>query len=505
MPRNLKWLALLLSGLSLGSVTGCKRYRPAPLHPDQVVAQVAHARAHPDQPRSAAALEKPKSEEATGYNKSTEAQPITFFKAAEWMRKNGPDIREAIAAYQTTLARAKIKTPLPNPGLEVGPQYGFGPDQTSVNPVAAFGSIGFTIPLGKRLRRQDELNRALAEVARIEALVRHREIYLDLREKYTAWHIADRKQKAFGRILKATRDSLDATRKLVDAGQATAVDLALFNLEIAQNEIESLEAGQTKATSQSALARLVGVQADLFGIIPENALPALPMELPKKAALKEKLIQNHAQLARLRARYAAEERSLRLEISKQFPDFQFGPSFDNESGEKRTIIGLTLGIELPFFDRNQQGIAEAEKQRKAARVQYEAAANRALADLDQAWTQLEFARKKTAVLKETVEKKADTNVKLIRRSVAAGAGNILRLLDAERSHRRVQLKLLEAALEERAAWVALEHAIGYPLLRFPGEAKTQNGQPADIPEPQELQRASSTKPSKDSPTAKEKE
>ena len=75
--------------------------------------------------------------------------------------------------------------------------------------------------------------------------------------------------------------------------------------------------------------------------------------------VSSELRDNHPELARLRARYEAAEAALRLEISKQFPDLRIGPSAAGDSGDKKTVLGLALGIALPIFDRNQQAIAAA--------------------------------------------------------------------------------------------------------------------------------------------------
>ncbi|MCZ7648058.1 MAG: TolC family protein [Planctomycetota bacterium] len=432
-------------------LAGCASYTPKPLAPEDVVARAALTRAQPD---------------AEG---PAPAGPVTFVQAARWMLAHGPEVREAVAAYETSLARAGRKTPLPNPGLEIGPQFGFGPDQGPVNAWSPFGSIGFTIPLGKRLRRQDELNRALADVARVEALVRHREIYLELRGRYSELALARRREAERAEIVASARKAALAARKLVEAGQATALDVALFDLDLMQVEAESLEARRETARAGAGLARAVGVRADLFAALPAGALPVLPASIPGEEELKTQLVAHHPELARLRARYEAAERELRLEIARQWPDFTFGPSFDSESGEKRTVVGLTLGLEIPFFDRNEQGIAEAERRREEVRVRYEAAANRALAGLEAARADLELARSMAALVRDTMAPRAARNIELAQRAVEAGAGDVLKLLDAERSHRAVRLRALEADLAERAAWVALESAVGQPLLRFPGE------------------------------------
>ena len=68
---------------------------------------------------------------------------------------------------------------------------------------------------------------------------------------------------------------------------------------------------------------------------------------------------------------------------------------------------------------------------------------------------------------------------LARRSAKAGLADALRLLEAGRSVRKIQLEVLEAELDERRAWIKLEKTIGYPLMKFPSE---KAGKAAEAPE-----------------------
>lgn len=444
--------AIAAGMLALLLVPGCATYREKPLVSEAIIEQMEVSRREPE-----AVMGEPS------------GGPVSFAQAAVWLKAQGPEVREAVAAYETALARAGQKTPLPNPGLEIGPQFGFGPDQGVVNRWAPFGSIGFAIPLSKRLRRQDELNRALAEVARVEALARHRELYLELRERYTELVLARQRLLTQTKLVEDGRRALDTTRKQLEAGQATTLDVNALDLELAQSQSAELAARQESAKLTAELSRMTGAKGTHFELLPDDALPLQPDQPPSIEELKTLLIQQHGQLARLRAKYGAAERGLRLEVSKQFPDLRIGPSFSSESGEKRTVTGLALGIDLPLFDRNQQSIAEAGKHRDEVRIQYEAAANRALADLDAALAGLELACERARLLKSRALPLAEAQIKLARKAVDAGDADGLRVIDAERSYRRMLLETSSAEWDERRAWVALERAVGCPLLRFPGE------------------------------------
>ena len=150
----MKWISVCWVSSCLSA---CQSYEAQPLEPEGFLALVEASR--------------------------VEALPVsmdgvlTFERAADLLRLQGPEIRAVEAAYRTALARADIPTPLANPTLEVGARFGFGSemDEASVNRVAPFGSIGITIPTANKLSLQDEINRLRAESLRICAVARHRE------------------------------------------------------------------------------------------------------------------------------------------------------------------------------------------------------------------------------------------------------------------------------------------------------------------------------------------
>ncbi len=397
---------------------------------------------------------------------STATGSLTLAEAAEWLRTRGPRVREVIAAYHTALARAGIATPWPNPGIEIGPEFGFGSD-VDVNKVVPFGSLSLTIPLSGRLARQDDLNAALAETARVDALATFRELYLELRSTLLRLAISRQRELVRQALLESTQVSLSASTELVAAGTATALDVSLFQLENARERGRLLQARLDTAEAASSLSALVAISPSRFLIAQQPiALPQLPTEVPELGHLYDLLVRENPQLFRLRADYEVAERSLHLEITRQYPDLRIGPSLGGETGDRKTVLGLTLGIELPIFDRNQQAIAQARKRRDELRTRYESESHRVLTSVERALVTVSLTAERSVVLREEVLPVAENNVEIARVSLAAGSTGGLQVLDAERSFREVQVEVLEAQLAEYTAWSELELAVGFPLVQF---------------------------------------
>lgn len=442
----------------LFAMSGCERYAARPLAIDQIHTDV-------DLRRNLVETQ-PAAPEHGGA--PVERQPLTFARAAALMAEHSPALQEVQAEFKTATALANVKSPLPNPAVEFGPKYSFGADVLNRH-LQPMISIGFAIPTGPRLKRQDELNRAQADLAWAEAALKHRESYLDLRHKFARLALAHQVLAKRRELSESASKSSSLTRKMTEAGNATALDTGLIDLEAAKLQVDVQDAEAAIDDASGDLAEVIGVAADSLGSLAPDAMPSMVDAPPKLDELKEWLKNNHPQLARLRVKYEVAERMLRLDIAKQYPDFKIGPSYDRETGARQTNLGLTLGIDLPIFDRNQQAIAQAKQAREEIRVKYEAAANRALGALERAYKNYSNASRKLKLLRDVVQPKANANTDQARKAMEVGVSDLLKFLDTERNQRSVSLSVLDAELSVRNSWIALEEAVGIPLMLYPTE------------------------------------
>ncbi len=455
----------LLVAVCMVLLTGCERYSQRPLLADAILTSVEQKRHLPD-------ATSPDLVVGDGSIVAAKATPgaFTFPRAVALMKDNSPALKELRAEYDTAQALANVKTPLPNPTFEAGPLYGFGPKVSHLYRYQPFGSLGFTIPTGKRLQCQDEYNQAAAEVAYIDAAAKHRELYLELRKGYTRLALGQQRINTRKELAESAGKSTALTKKQIEAGLTTELDAGLIELEQVKLQTEAIVAEGELVNVRGELSQMIGVHAEHFSTLPSVMLQTLPATLPNLDELQKMLVCNSSELARLRARYELAERALHLEISKQYPDFRIGPKFENERGERKTTVGLTLGIDLPIFDRNQQGIASAKQKREEIRIKFEAAANRALAALDRAYSNFKLATEKLKMLNTLVLPRATKNIELARKAMETGVSDSLKFLETERNQRSVLLDALETELSLRGAWIELEQAVGYPLAPFPNES-----------------------------------
>ncbi|PIE22652.1 MAG: hypothetical protein CSA62_11235 [Planctomycetota bacterium] len=413
-----------------------------------------------------------------------QAGALSFAEAADLLRTRSPALGQALTRYRSAVIRAGIKTPFPNPEIEFGPERGFAADLASPR-WSGFFSFSWALPLSGRRGDLDSVHAAQAEAAAIDAVGTLRELYLELRHRYLHFLVASEREQVRARLRDAAALSLRTALGLVEAGTATALQTSLFRLEHARERTRLLDARSERQKAQSELAQLLAVQAELLQA-PALSSAVKGPKLSNPGAIERKLLEawiiDHPQLQRLRAEYEIAERQLRLEISKQYPDLVLGSGLSSETGDKKRVLGLSLGIAVPIFDQNQVGIAEARAQRQELRSQYEALVHSILAKAELAAKQLTLHREKRRILEKEVLAAARDNVSIARQSLEAGSAGSMELLDAERSLREIEAELLEARLEELEAGAELEQALGRPLLQLAGESSLEDSKWSDAEE-----------------------
>ncbi len=448
-------------------LAGCQSYESKPLVPLEILEEVERTRLgledgfniHNQAAEQGGASPAPSGEEI----------PFTFARAAKLMSLHSPALRVVVAEYQTALGLADVATPLPNPTVEAGPKIGLNMDKGASNRVQPLVSLGFAFPLSGRLGRQDDVNQQNAELSYLKVLVKHRRLYMDLRLAYTRWILAQARLEALQAIIRSMTKALELTRELVKAGLSGALDVGQMDLDLHRGRLGLIAAKLELSRSEAALSRLLGVHTSLFHPVPENILPELHDTFPDLDRLKRVLAGNGLELAVLRGEYEVAECRLRLEIAKQYPDLALGAAFEREPGETQSSLDLTVGIELPIFDRNQQNIAVARRHREEIREKYTAAANLAFADLEQACRNHELAQEQRNWVRNSMLPRARSNVVLARKSVAAATIGSLQYLEIQRAMNAVLIEEVRSELELRDALIDIEQAVGRPLWLFPSE------------------------------------
>ncbi len=445
------------------TATACVAYEPAPLRPVEVLAaaDLARERAPDIAPNAEGTLE----------------------ALVERLETADPELRRVRARLAIADAVAAHRTPLANPTLTAGPLWLAGGGIDGSDQLGLEAALGLLVPLGSVRSATDALHSAQAQLAHVEAIAAYRDAYLALRRDALTLAAAATALATTADLATLAEQNLLQTRRLADAGVASATDVRLSALEAARASAATLAAREREFDARTALARRLGLATHRIDASLTVPSPDLPDVVPDPATLRGALLRERGDLAVLRLRHTVAEARLALEIERQWPSIAIGPSYERESDQHR--YGLGIGIELPLFDRNQQAIARARAERDAARVDYETAMTDALHDVETARTRVALRAARVAAITNELVPAANAAATALEAAVAAGAADGLALLEAARAQRTARLDEVLAAADLAAAYADLEAATGAPLLRFRGEpARTLT----PLPSPKESSR-----------------
>ncbi len=393
--------------------------------------------------------------------------PLSLAEATERMRRNNPRIRNARAAYRTALRVASVRTPRPNPTVDLGPLLVGSPDILSGVRLGMELVFGWTVPLTGRLRMQDDLNAVRASLALVEAAGVERTEYLALRGELLGVMMWAEALEASQELVSAAETAVSAAQTAAEAGAATKLDVGLFELVAAGQRAEVVEAEAARIRAAHAVAQLIGMSLSDAASVYSAGIPPLPAAPPALQELRPLAVEQHPRLATLRAKYLVVERDLRLEMARRYPDLGIGLGFEDEVEDQK--VGLPLGIEIPLYDRNQQGIAGAYARRCQLRQEFASLVIEIYGRIEASHARVRVATRRLRAIEAQLVPAEEVRRLAEQMRDEAGGLDMLRFLEVFRTTRRVRLQTVEARLDAYEAWSSLESAAGSPLLVF-GEA-----------------------------------
>jgi cobalt-zinc-cadmium efflux system outer membrane protein len=419
---------------------------------------------------------------------------LTADEAAEVCLLNNRTLQ--VALYDVGVARADVVQAglLSNPTLSFGLRF---PDAGGLAnfEMALVQNLAdlWQIPARKRAA-EGVLDRTILQVAR--------EISVALFNTKTAYYRArqaDRKREIAADNVRITQQVLDLALARQQAGAGSEVDVNLARSEVQDAELAlratTLEAFEARSALCTLLALTIAPDTlELTDALPEPPAWSVPDEMLLALAADHRLdIQ-----AAVRATDAALVQ-IRLEQLKLFPTLELGVSLSRDerrapegrniladslrasldagapqvdiapkekSGGQDTIIGPTIGMELPIFNQNQGGIARARFEYEQSRkfleglaVQVDQEVRLARARARTAWGNAGFYRDQVLPLRET-------SLELAQTAYQAGRTTLLNVLEVQRALLTARAGYADSLQASASAVVELEKATGQPLNKI---------------------------------------
>lgn len=160
------------------------------------------------------------------------------------------------------------------------------------------------------------------------------------------------------RVKQMTEEQQSAQR-MHELGEMEFADFQVIcrRLNDGQKELQELE--QLHLAQHLEMLKQLGLHPDMRNVEMEGHLPK-SMPAAVAAPYQEQLL-NHPSLKAAMAAHDTSEAELQREIRKQYPELAVNPGFEHDGGNSK--VGIGIGINLPLWNRNQEGIAAATAER----------------------------------------------------------------------------------------------------------------------------------------------
>jgi cobalt-zinc-cadmium efflux system outer membrane protein len=384
--------------------------------------------------------------------------PRSLAVAALWFSS---DVDAAVARARAAGAAIRTAARIPNPSFSFAPHRvpNAGP---GIPPWFLSTSLVQLIGVANKRQHRIDIAEAGAEEARLKAVATARTTETAVNSALVAVSAARRRTELLSEQSRIQAEIAEIAEKRVAAGIASRVELTNARTAFSRSEADRLATERATADARYRLAGAVSLPVEAIPFERIGTPPELDDAVAKSfdalaERAREAAVLGRADLMAALASYASAEAALRLELAKQYPDLEFGPSYEYDLGDHK--VGVSLGVVLPVFDHNEGPIAEAKAKREETAARFLAlqsgaisGAERAVAALREADTALGTAR----TLAEQLRSRMRSAEALYRR----GESDRPSFLAARIELAAAQIVEIDAVAARAEARLALEAAAG---------------------------------------------
>lgn len=376
-------------------------------------------------------------------------------KVMEIVRQANPNWATFSANHAAAHAELVASCAFPNPDLELE----FGSETSEeTGDSRNIWSLGFSQPIelpGKRAARHAEALAGFA-VVQGEQYEYANTLKADVREAYWTIQYHSALEQMHATQVSLTQSQFDLAQQRVELGDAGRIELTNAKVELLKSRREREIAKRRKEGAKAALNALTG------GRLGDNIRLAQDFdhnyERPSLKTAIQQSLEFHPKLSRLAAELEQRYASITRQNREWWPDPKIGArkskEFDGDS------MAVTLGMEIPLWNRNEGGIAKAEAEAHKVYAQIGIAYNDLRRDVEVAYQNLMLAREQIASYDEGLRDAAEELVDLAYQQFNLGGGGYLDVLIARRQLLETQQGYIQALFDAATARARFDQAVG---------------------------------------------
>lgn len=286
-----------------------------------------------------------------------------------------------------------------------------------------------------------------------------------VRTTYATLRELTAQERLFDSALALRRRIVVLTRRQVEHGRATRLELNLAELSIvyAQRDLDDLELRRTQA--QALLHAQLGV-VSTEPIIVRGTAPGemVIATLPDPAALAERAVAARPTIKAAYARILQRDQAVRIEKSRRWPWLTLSGRYRHtESTPFSNDVLLGVELSLPMFHLQPGPLQVAQAQREQEQAAVEAQVQALLQSIYVACGELKVRLKILQRFQREVLPVLVEHEHLMQTALDGAQVDLVALLSSEENVLRGQREYSDARLAYRRAFLSLEAAVGVPL------------------------------------------
>lgn len=341
--------------------------------------------------------------------------------------------------------------------------------------------VGQRIITAKKL----QLNRATLsqeiEQAKWALQAQEWRVLTDVRLAFYELLVARRAVELEEQLLNIGHEGLKSAEALVAAKEVSRADLLQARVEVEAAAIQLQNARNRLTATGRRLAAVVGVpDVDLSRL--QGDLEAELQPLSWQDALN-RLLAESPELAQAQAAVQRAQWAVQRECAGRVPNIDTLASVRYDTSTQNTIAGVSIGMPLPVFDRNQGNIRRAQAELIDAEQDVQRLELQLRNRLAATFQRYDNARQQVERYSQAVLPTAKESLDLIVSGYRQGEFPYLTLLTAQRTYFRVNLTYLESLRDLRSSTIAIEGLMLSGGLGPEGglnaDAAADSGSPAD--------------------------
>jgi cobalt-zinc-cadmium efflux system outer membrane protein len=368
---------------------------------------------------------------------------LSLREAVELARARSPFAEAARAEAEGAERAADVAGRLADPTVDLVMENWrpWAPGFDAGTELDVFAVVTQPLDLFTRSGRKAEARGASAEAA-AERVRAEQEVILETVRRYLEVLRGRELEEALEAQAANLGSIVRAMERRVAEGYAAEADLLRFRAEAARAENLRARAGIERDRAEAALAFLVGrplASVDL-------ARPDLPPPPPgDPEAIGEAALAHRPDVLAARARTARARGTLSLEEGRRWPDLALTGGYKRTIGHNTAVVGLVTS--LPLFERNTRARALAEAGARAADLELQATLARARAEVAVLVRSARALQARLARLDDDLVRPAEEARRSAIAAFAEGAVDVLRVVDAERTHADARREALDLTVD----------------------------------------------------------